>query len=64
MEERRESRKCSFRIAGPPKESLGELCKCTKFTKREIQVMYRTFKQVRNNNSIPIKLIYSSSIKY
>ncbi|CAG2162731.1 unnamed protein product [Oppiella nova] len=45
MEESRESRKCSFRIAGPPKESLGELCKCTKFTKREIQVMYRTFKQ-------------------
>jgi hypothetical protein len=47
MDERRESRKCSFRIAGPPKESLGELCKCTKFTKREIQLMYRTFKQVR-----------------
>ncbi|XP_054168512.1 Kv channel-interacting protein 4-like [Oppia nitens] len=45
MDEKIESRKCSFRIAGPPKESLGELQKCTKFSKRQIQVMYRTFKQ-------------------
>lgn len=40
------TRKLSFRIQQGPGESLLELCKCTKFTRREIQLMYRTFKQV------------------
>lgn len=31
-----------------PRESLEVLCRCTKFNKREIKLIYRNFKQVRS----------------
>jgi len=39
-------------------EGLDALCRLTKFTRKELQIMYRGFKQVRYCNSPAVSFIF------
>jgi len=41
-------------------EGLDALCRLTKFTRKELQIMYRGFKQVRCNNSLAVLFVFST----